>query len=74
MANPSSYIFSGSSTRRPPINLGGQQRNPPGNSQAELIRRAKHEREEREAARLQERAAVKLQVSFAGEAPEGEFS
>lgn len=46
------------------INLGGTSRaSEGGDSQFELIKRAKREREEREEGRLKQRASIKIQVS-----------
>jgi hypothetical protein len=64
MSSNAQYIFSGSSSHRPIINLGGIARHSSeGNSQADLIQRAKREREERELGRLKQKASIKIQVS-----------
>lgn len=69
MSNPQ-YIFSGSSTIRPVINLGGLARNTgDGNTQADLILRAKKEREERELGRLKQKACIKIQVGVPSLSP-----
>lgn len=57
-------LFNGAHFSRQAIDLGGTKRVEGVNSQGDLIKRAKKEREEREEKRIQERACVKIQVSL----------
>lgn len=58
-------LFNGAHFTKQAINLGGVNRSDSSNSQsADLIKRAKKEREDREEKRVQERACMRIQVSL----------
>jgi hypothetical protein len=54
----SSRLFTGSTRRRPVINLGGS------SGQANILERARAERREREEQRRRQNASLKIQVSL----------